>query len=221
MSKGVTRNVARVAAAGTAVAVALQPRFNSAEQRGVELAADLRATVEKAIWRCVRGAEQEANDHYFKGESPTAEQCGQLMRPGQTWARFLGSHKHYLVKPCLHAALGKLVPGRYLLEPRFRFSERTEQWEYLDKETVDQLVSRLKWKALEGSIEPDILIMDEKGVIILVYDMKFPCPESNTARWDFYSKGRWAPTSQDDLYLQALRVEPLLVSPREGVVPRR
>jgi hypothetical protein len=39
----------KVVAAGVAVAVASQPRINSAEHRGTELAADLRLRVEKAI----------------------------------------------------------------------------------------------------------------------------------------------------------------------------
>lgn len=130
---GMKRKVAQGVAAGTAVAMALQPRIDSAERRGVELAVDLRSDVEDAILRCTRRA--------------------------------------------------------------------------------DRL-------ALEGSIAPDIVIMDDKGVIILVYDMKFPCPESNGARWDFYSRGPWALSSQDEIYFQALRSEPLLVSPQEGVQQR-
>ncbi|NMO15515.1 hypothetical protein HPC49_25595 [Pyxidicoccus fallax] len=217
VSEEVKRKLMQGAAAGTAVAVALQPRFNSAEQRGVELAADLHATVEKAIWRCVRGAEQEARDAFFGGRSPTAEQCRQLTMPGQTWAMFLGRHKHKVVKPCLHAALGKLLPGRYLLEPRFQFNERTGQWEYLDKKTEDQLVSNLGVIALEGSIAPDIVLMDGEGVIIHVYDMKFPCPDSNPAGWSIYRSGRWTGDRQDELYLAALHVRPRIVSPRDGV----
>ncbi len=221
VSEGTKKKLMRAGAAGTAVAVALQPRFNSAELRGVELAADLLAKVEEVIVRCVRRAEKEANDHYFNGESPTREQCAKSKRAGQTWAAYLGERKHLDARLCLQAELKKLIPGRYLLEPRFRLNERIGMWEYLDAETVAQLMSRLDWKALEGTIEPDIVIMDGKSVIIHVYDMKFPCPESNGARWDYYSRGRWAPTSQNELYLQALRVEPLLVSPREGVERHR
>lgn len=218
---GVSEGVVRAGAAGTAVAVALQPRINSAERRGVELAADLLTKVEEAIVRCVRRAEEEVNDHYFDGESPTREQCAESKRIGQTWAAYLGQRKHDEARLCLLAELKKLIPGRYLFEPRFRLNERTGTWEYLDVKTEAQIGSQLGRMALEGSIKPDIVIMDGKGVVIHVYDMKFPCPESNEARWDAYSKGRWAPIAQDELYLQALQVEPLLVSPREGVERRR
>ncbi|MFP2928392.1 hypothetical protein ACLESO_25000 [Pyxidicoccus sp. 3LG] len=207
-------------AAATAVAVALQPRINSAERRGVELAVNLRTAVEDAILRCTRRADREANEDFFDGRSPSPEECRESKREGQTWAMYLGVHKHHLAKQCLQEALGKLMPGRFLLEARFLFKERTGQWEYLDKEAVDRLVSQVGRMALEGSIAPDIVIMDDKGVIILVYDMKFPCPESNGARWDFYSRGPWALRSQDEIYFQALRSEPLLVSPQEGVQRR-
>lgn len=60
------------AAAGMAaiMAVTMQPRINAAEHRGVELAADLLAKVERAIERCTREADQQVNDHHFQGRSP-------------------------------------------------------------------------------------------------------------------------------------------------------
>lgn len=219
VSEGVKRNLGRAAAASTAVAVALQPRFNSAEQRGVELAADLRTNIEAAILRCVRGAEREFNNHYFKDKSPSREQCAESKRPGQTWAAYLGLRKHQEANICLEEELRKWLPRRYLLQPRFRLNEQTGRWEYLDGEKEAQVVSLLGWSALEGSIAPDIVIMDRNGVIILVYDMKFPCPGSNVARWDYYSKGPWAFSAQNQVYSRALGVEPLLVSPGDGIVP--
>lgn len=210
----------KAAAVGTAVAVALNPRIDSAERRGVELATDLRAKVEEAIWKCVREAERQANDHHFQGRSPSREQCGERKTNEHTWAAYLGVFKHDLARPCLRTALEKLVPGRYLLQPRFRLNARTGKWEYLDAEAVRQLVSRQGMKGLTGTIEPDLVLMDAAGVIIHVYDMKFPCPESNLARWERYTKGRWESYKQDDLYSEALKVGPRLVSPREGVQPR-
>jgi hypothetical protein len=202
------------------VAVALNPKIDSAERRGVELATDLRAEVEAAIWKCVREAERQANDHYFQGRSPSREQCGERKTNEQTWAAYLGVFKHELARSCLRTALEKLMPGRYLLQPRFRLNEQTGKWEYLDAEAVRQLVSRQGMKGLAGTIEPDIVLMDRNGVIIHVYDMKFPCPESNPARWDTYKKGRWATYTQGELYLEALKADPRLVSPLEGVQPR-
>jgi hypothetical protein len=202
------------------VAVALQPVINSAERRGVALATDLLAEVEEAILKCVRRADTEANDHYFDGRSPSHEECRESKRDGQTWAMFLGLHKHYLAWPCLREALEKLLPRRYLLEARFQLNARTGKWEYLPRSVVEQLVSRHEWERLKGSIAPDIVIMDGKGVIIRVYDMKFPCPDSNEARWDFYRDGRWETYTQETLYREALKVAPKLVSLREGFKPR-
>lgn len=216
VSNAVKRNVARAAVGGTAVAVALQPVINSAERRGVELATDLLAEVEEAILKCVRRAEREVNDHYFDGENPSREQCTESKRAGQTWAMYLGLRKHDEAQRCLAAELKKLMPERYLFQARFRLDDRTGKWEFLAPE-VEQRVSR---QGLEGSIVPDLVIMDENGVIIRVYDMKFPCPESNEARWDFYRSGRWETYTQETLYREALHVAPRLVSPREGFKPR-
>jgi hypothetical protein len=210
----------KAAAVGTAVAVALSPRIQSAERRGAELATDFRAKVEEAIWKCVREAERQANDHYFQGRSPSREQCGERKTNEQTWAAYLGVFKHELALPCLRTALEKLLPGRYLLQPRFRLNEQTGKWEYLDAEAVRELVSRQGMKGLAGTIEPDLVLMDRNGVIIHVYDMKFPCPESNPARWQTYLQGRWYGRTQAELYFDALQVTTLLVSPADGVLPR-
>ncbi len=205
---------ARGAAGATAVLVALQPVINSAERRGVELATDLRSDLEAAILKCVREAERAVNDHYFNGESPSRERCAERKREGQTWAMYLGQRKHDEAQPCLARELKNLIPRRYLLQARFRLNERTGQWEYLDKEMEDQIVSNLGWMALEGSIAPDIVIIDGNGVIIRVYDMKFPCPGTNDARWDTYKTGRWTGRTQGELYAEALRTQPMLVSPQ-------
>ncbi|WP_164010290.1 hypothetical protein [Pyxidicoccus trucidator] len=195
------------------MAVALQPVINSAERRGVELATDLLAEVEEASWKCVRRAEREVNDHYFDGESPSREQCTESKRAGQTWAMYLGLRKHDEAQRCLAAELKKLIPERYLFQPRFRLDDWTGKWEFLAPE-VERRVSR---QGLEGTIVPDLVIMDANGVIIRVYDMKFPCPESNGARWETYKSGRWVGRTQGELYSEALRTEPMLVSPKRIV----
>ncbi len=207
----------KIASVGAAAALALQPIIGSAERRGVELATDLRSDVEAAILKCVRRVERQANDQHFDGESPSREQCAELKREGQTWAMYLGSFKHNLAWDCLHEALKQLLPCRYLFEPRFQFNEGTGRWEFLTREMVNQIVSQQGWKGLEGTIAPDIVIMDAHGVIIHVYDMKFPCPETNLARWETYRNGAWLGSTQGGLYLDALYAEPTLISPREGV----
>ena len=89
-------------AVGVAGAVALNPVIDSAERRGVELAADLLAKVEKAIVQCVRKADHEVNDYHFNGGSPSREICQQVKVGDQTtWAAYLGLFKHEQAWPCL------------------------------------------------------------------------------------------------------------------------
>jgi hypothetical protein len=113
---------------------------------------------------------------------------------------------------------GLLPKKNFLLHPRFYVNPKTGRWEHMDENMVSQIVSREGWAGLRGTIEPDIVLLDENGIIIRVYDLKFPCPETNGARWDPYEDGRWKDWHQGELYKTALGVPPHLVSPREGVV---
>jgi hypothetical protein len=225
VAKSSTSLAQKAVAVGTAVVMvaAMKPQINSAEHRGVELATDLLAKVEKAIEQCVRRAAQEVNDYHFKGKSPSAELCKQVKVGEQTtWAAYLGLLKHEQAWPCLREALNKLIPPeRYRLHPRFQFNRQTGKWEHMDENTVSQIVTREGWKGLSGTIEPDIILMDENGFIVHVYDLKFPCPETNAAHWERYKGGRWRDEMQGDVYKRVLQVTPQLVSPRQGVEPRR
>jgi hypothetical protein len=210
----------KLGAGATATVLAAQAvRIGSAERRGVELAASLLPKVEKAIVRCARLADQEVNGHHFNGRSPSRELCQQLkLGEKTTWAAYLGLFKHEQAWPCLREALDKLLPkNSYLLHPRFYVNPRTGKWEYMDPKMMSQILSREGWSGLKGTIEPDIVLLDVNGVIVHVYDLKFPCPESNGAFWDSYTEGRWRDWSQGDLYHHALGVRPRLVSPGEGV----
>jgi hypothetical protein len=216
----------KATAAGLIVSMAGQTvRIGSAEQRGTELAADLLAKVEAAIVRCVRRADQQVNDYHFHGKSPDWDICQQVkVGDRTTWAAYLGLFKHEQAWPCLREALDKLLPRKnYRLRPRFYVGPKTGRWEHMPEEMMSQILSREGWSGLRGTIEPDIVILDENGFIVHVYDLKFPCPESNPARWETYGEGeRWEYWSQGELYKKALGIEPGLVSPRWGVsIPKR
>ncbi|PTL76946.1 hypothetical protein DAT35_47655 [Vitiosangium sp. GDMCC 1.1324] len=212
----------KAVAVGTAVAMtaaAAAPQIGSAERRGVELAADLRSKIESAIAQCTRKADQEINDYHFKGKSPSAELCGQV-KVGErtTWAAYLGLFKHEQAWSCLREALNKLIPPeRYRLYPRFYINPATGKWEFMEENLMSQIVTEQGWSGLKGTIEPDIIILDEKGIIVRVYDLKFPCPENKPASWEWYKEGRWRDLSQGDVYKRILGVTPQLVSPRWGV----
>jgi hypothetical protein len=213
----------KVTAGAMAGVVAAQSvRIGSAERRGVELAADLLKKVEKAIARCVRQADQQVNNYHFNGKSPSLELCQQV-KVGErtTWAVYLGLLKHEQAWPCLREALDKLLPRKnYRLHPRFYVNPQTGEWEHMTENLMSQIVTQEGWSGLKGTIEPDIILLDENGFVIHVYDLKFPCPESNGTHWDFYRDGRWRDWSQGEVYEVALQVTPRLVSPRQGVVPK-
>lgn len=211
---------AAVGMAGTLAARAV--RIGSAERRGVELATDLLKKVEEEIVRCVRRAEQEVNDYHFGGKSPTLMQC-QEVKVGErtTWAAYLGLFKHEMAWPCLREALNKLVTkDGYRLHPRFYVNPQTGKWEHMPEEMMSQIVTHQGWSGLRGTIEPDIVLLDANRVVVHAYDLKFPCPRNNNARWETYGEGEsWEYWEQGDLYYSALQVIPRLVSPRQGVAP--
>jgi hypothetical protein len=212
----------KAAAVGTVVVMGTQAvHVGSAERRGVELATDLRKKVEEEIVRCVRQAEQEVNDYHFGGKSPTWQQC-QEVKVGErtTWAAYLGLFKHEMAWSCLRKALDKLLgKDRYLLHPRFYVNPKTGKWEHMTRDLMSQIVTKQGWSDLRGTIEPDIVLLDANGVIIHVYDLKFPCPETNGTYWSRYTNGPWRYWSQGELYNEALQVTPRLVSPQDGVIP--
>jgi len=213
----------KTGAGGMIVAMAGQSvRIGSAERRGVELATDLLKEVEQVIVQCVRQADRLVNDHHFNGRSPSWELCQQV-KVGErtTWAAYLGLFKHEQAWPCLRQALDKLLsPKNYRLHPRFSVNPKTGKWEHLDENMVSQIVSRHGWSGLRGTIEPDIVLLDKNGIIAHMYDLKFPCPETNVAQWEWYKEGVGKDGSQGELYKTALGVIPRLVSPREGVAPK-
>lgn len=211
----------KAVAVGTVATLAAQPLYiNSAERRGSELAADLITKIEREVVKCVRKADQEVNEYHFHGRKPDHELCQQLKTGDRTtWAMYLGLLKHEQAWPCLREALDKLLPKKnYLLHPRFRLNERTGEWEFLDEPIVKKIVATQGWKGLKGTIEPDLVLMDAQQFIMHVYDLKFPCPESNSANWAWYTDEPWRDQSQGAVYEEALGVTPRLVSPREGVL---
>ncbi len=191
---GETSLLMKTAAVGTVVVMGAQPVFiGSAERRGVELATDLLKKVEEEIVRCVRRAEREVNDYHFGWKSPTLKQC-QEVKVGErtTWAAYLGLFKHEMAWPCLREALDKLVTNKgYLLHARFYVDPKTGQWKHMTRDMMSQIVTHQGWSGLRGTIEPDIVLLDTNGVVIHVYDLKFPCPETNGTYWSRYTDGPW------------------------------
>jgi hypothetical protein len=204
----------------TGAAVAVQPQPVSPERRGVELAASVLRKVEQAIERCTREAEAAVNGTDARGMELNEAFCQEVKVEGigQTWGMYLGLRKHHEVKLCLRKALGDLLEKKRLwLEPIFYLNPRTGRWEYMSEDMASQILSREGWKGLEGTIKPDIVLVDAAGIVLQVYDMKFPCPPGNAGGWHVYEEGRWIDWHQNDLYWSALGVYPSLVTPQKGI----
>ena len=208
----------KVVAAGMSVPVAVLPVIGAGENRGAELAADLLPKVEEALVRCVREADRRVNDIHFQGKSPSAEICGQI-KVGErtTWAAYLGLFKHEESWPCLRAELDKLMPGRYLLHPRFKLNEQTGQWEHWNENKVKEIIASQGWTGLTGTIEPDLILMDATRLIVRIYDLKFPCPDTNWSGWRRYLDGPNEGSNQGRVYKEVLHAEAFLVSPRRKI----
>ena len=71
------------------------------------------------------------------------------------------------------------------------------------------------------TIKPDIVLHADRNLLrsVLTLDFKFPCPDTNEPRWTHHGENSaYAGSTQDQIYRKALGGEPLLISPRKGVV---
>ena len=212
----------RATAVATATAMAATPVLNPAERRGVELATDTRQRLEATLKQCAEQADRQVNGWELNGRSPERALCERDKEgyPG-TWAMYLGNRKHVAAWLCLREKLSSIIPrSQFVLEPRFMYNEDLKRWEYMDENFVSQIITRLGYQGLEGTLRPDLIILDAEGIIILVYDYKFPCPETNVGKWDNINKGRWEGSTQEELYEAATHVVPAIVTPRKGVIRR-
>jgi hypothetical protein len=205
------QRLAELGANAASVAAALRPLDN-----------DQRARIDEAILECVKDADFQLNDRAFGG-SPSREQCSEVLerdasgRP-VTRAMRLGTEKHDLAMECIQRKLNELRPGGFSLNQRYRLNRLTGKWEPLSRQELEALL-RAGGKELLGTIEPDIVIHSGNPTEVLdVYDLKFPCPGTNAARWNDYPKGHpHEDLNQGQLYEQAFGVKPARVSPRWSV----
>lgn len=169
--------------------------------------------IEEILTSCANDAHHQVNadDEELKGQSPTREQCKQVIRmEGRTEitrAMDLGRRKHDLALACARRELAKFFPDNVSVEPRYQQDPSTGKWQWLDPQTVaewlrDGLSSRLK-----GSLVPDIVIhaSGDPNKVQRVYDFKFPCPSDNRPTWGKYPPSHpHYPNTQGDMYKEAL-----------------
>jgi hypothetical protein len=183
-----------------------------------------RAQVEEALAHCAFYAEEKVNGRHFQGRSPTREQCQQEVgRDAKgnvvTRAMELGREKHAVALECLRWRLEALLPGQFLLEPRYRYNRQTQEKSLLSAEEVKQLLESGRGAELVGTLAPDVVIyLGDPLRPIELFEFKFPCPPSNPVQWREYPKGHpYAGQSQKDVYNAILQAVLRIVTPLKGV----
>jgi hypothetical protein len=140
------------------------------------------ARVERIQVQCAKDADFEINEAKFgKGQSPTAEQCKQVLRregnKEVTMAMELGSKKHQRALSCVQEQLGKLFPENFTVQPHYKQDPRTGLWYMLDPQQVKQWLLDGLTSMLLGTLVPDVVLhaSGNPNKVQRVYDYKFPC----------------------------------------------
>jgi hypothetical protein len=85
---------------------------------------------------------------------------------------------------------------------------------------VQQLLNSGRTAELVGTFAPDVVIHFGRPLEpTAVYEFKFPCPGTNPVNWRRYPRGHpHGGKSQQEVYREALDVEPLPVTPLGGIL---
>jgi hypothetical protein len=133
----------------------------------------------------------------------------------------LGTEKHEVALRCIQERLSELRPGGFSIEQRYRFDRKSNQTSLLSEKEAQALLRQGHGDQLKGTVRPDIVIHTGNPLQAqAVYDLKFPCPGRNEAKWNEYPKDHpHFPLHQGEVYKRALRVAPVRVAPGWGLVP--
>ncbi|OJT18417.1 hypothetical protein BO221_40855 [Archangium sp. Cb G35] len=184
-------------------------------------------SIEEELKKCAELARSEVLLRYpkqFKGPAPDAGECKQETKAqGRrvTWAMRLGIEMHEAARNCTEEALGKMRPGRFSLEQRYRPDMETGEKELVRAEEEQALEESGNGGELKGTLKPDVVIHDGDPLNALaVYDFKFPCVSSDSVpEWHQYPDGHpFAGFSQGEMYQNFIALLVARVIPRLGVV---
>jgi len=179
--------------------------------------------VEDVLKECADLARSDVLIRRFGGRSPTPEECREKVTvPGRedvTRAMLLGQEMHRVAFKCVEEKLGKVLPGRFSLEQRYRYDQATKTATALRPEDVEALKRAGRWSELIGTIVPDVVIhKGDPRYVQAVYDFKFRCVNTDAMpEWTDYEDGPYRGKSQGKVYQEALGPVPHLVAPRLGV----
>ncbi|REG27723.1 hypothetical protein ATI61_10958 [Archangium gephyra] len=205
-----------------------------AAQRLAEFGASVTATavvlneanktaIERKLTECANMAREKVLRQHMGGRSPTPAECREKKEFGgrvRTRAMFLGEEMHKVALACAELELSALRPGGFSREPRYRYNTDTRQRELISPEKEEALLEEGCYSELRGTIKPDIVIHAGNPLLpLLVYDFKFPCVSSAQIPWCKYKTGPHAGRWQNEVYQEALGVEPREILPWIGVTP--
>jgi hypothetical protein len=214
------KEAASVAAVATVVNGALdRPKLDQGTRDAIE-----RALVECAEFARSQVLLRHAAD--FENGRPTATECNQPAknprRKGLNWAMQLGIEMHEEARECAEERLGKVVPGRFSLEQRYRYDSDTKQKKPVSAEDEKALEESGNGGELAGSLKPDVVIhMGDLLAIQAIYDFKFRCEnDRDPPSWTQYQSGQsYHGKSQGEMYEQAFGEIPIaMITPRWGVI---
>ncbi|WP_108077874.1 hypothetical protein [Vitiosangium sp. GDMCC 1.1324] len=203
------QHLAEFGASATAVAIALN-EFH-------------KKSIEQKLSECANKAREKVLLQYMDGRSPTLAECREVKTfegRVRTRAMFFGEKMHQVAFECAGLELGALRPGGFSLEPRYRYNKENGQRELISPEKEQALLEEGCYSELSGTIKPDIVIHPGDPLLPqAVYDFKFPCVNADTNPWCLYAKGPHTGRRQNDVYREALGVEPQAILPWVGVTP--
>jgi hypothetical protein len=183
--------------------------------------------LEERLVECAQKAERQVNAAFFGNRAPTREECGEEVEVdgcGErvTRAMVLGQRKHEVALECAREVLEELWRRPYSIEQRYRYYPNARFLETVSREEEERLVKEGCTKELWRTIKPDLVLHEGRDLLksVLTLDFKFPCPDTNDARWRIYGEtSAYADSSQDQVYKNALGGTVFLISPRQGVTP--
>ncbi|XXF78438.1 hypothetical protein P2318_01395 [Myxococcaceae bacterium GXIMD 01537] len=221
MSEGARASAQAAASAGASLAAAAH---------GLEELE--RAQVEQALNECADWVRSEVLLREMDGRSPTPEECREIVGKNArgeavTRAMQLGERMHQYASECAGSRLEEVIPGRFSLEQRFRYSRETGRTEVVTRSEAEALLARGRGRELLGTLQPDVVIhLGHPLHAQAIYDFKFPCVNSNadvSTPWRQYPDGHpYAGLTQKRMYEEALKVDKRAIKrivPRWGALP--
>jgi hypothetical protein len=192
----------------------------------VKLSEKLRTEVEKALKHCAELANEVVNRKRFGGD-PTPAQCEEVLGTDTrgkkiTRAMKLGEEKHTEALKCAAERLGRLLPGGFHLEQRYRHDAATDHLDLVSAEQRRDLLRKGRSHELKGTLVPDIVIHSGDPLKArAIYDFKFPCLPTGLPRWSVYDEPGDEPghpydaRTQGSVYEEVFKVIAKRVTPWE------